>query len=948
MSKKPEIKWQEVNNQILRSLDIEAEYRSLGVNITGNSPSSSGWLQCRAIGREDRSPSAAINVGDDANLRGRYKDLGGSGESLSFWDFAARHGQFGTWQEARRHYAEKAGMLKKLPKTDQESLDQKLDPATWNRLLIRGFLKQYGETNEESVRLCGGQIFKYPKKSNSPQYVIGFPCYGKLGVDSDICGYVIQRTDGSKLSLFRGEGNEHEQVKRATIGRSGIVGLHGLRKLESAEIIWKVEGISDLLAMQAIIPTELRDKHVVITNAGGTHETAFTSEFSPMLAGKCVAVLHDCDIPGQQGAGTWISACKGIAASIKNVVLPFDVTDNHGRDLRDWIRGGGTYDQLLEMLSSSAEMVQLSDSNTEQTTVAKPDSTTSGHHEGNSTPSSIADEYSSLTPEQAALKRLGILVLGEIDGKKTIAAFSQRLGKYVEISDIGKYKLENLIQDFGMDSVKQNLNLGEIPDPSKLSMAFVRQSIASEGGKKRLQDSARLGVGIWQVNERIVIVNSGDFVVLNGQMVRSSVPEVGGKLIDFAGSTKWFSFEELESLYKQSESREWCEAAFNESSEIFARWDNWVHEDTPQLLTALVACTWLQTAWSWRPGVAVCGPSNCGKTVLFEDCIAKMFGGLGSLVSKSSEAGIRQMIRHTAKILLIDEFEHDKHRSAILELFRTSSRGTETVRGTASQSGARYGLKHIPWIASIEIGLKRAPDANRYIIFELAELDKSRGSTLVIPSEEECRSVGMKLLAVALRHFRKTKDISERLKTHVFRGADRRLVESFSLPCSMLAAIFGFDESKAVSMMDAVLSKRDLSEQGEKDEALLIQEIYESVVQVSGGKQATISELLSDTFNDPGWLDALTKSGVRPVSDATGRNCIFFVKASIKRYLLRNTDFGGQDINQILMRIKGAERSRQKMGGHFPRGIMIPADSINSLFEDSGIKISTATDTEFL
>ena len=91
-------KWKALSEKTLATLDIQAEYTRLGIGITGNKPSATGWLACRAKGREDKHASAAINVGDTPSMRGRYRDHGGEGDTLSLWDFAAKYGPHGDWK----------------------------------------------------------------------------------------------------------------------------------------------------------------------------------------------------------------------------------------------------------------------------------------------------------------------------------------------------------------------------------------------------------------------------------------------------------------------------------------------------------------------------------------------------------------------------------------------------------------------------------------------------------------------------------------------------------------------------------------------------------------------------------------------------------------------------------------------------------------------------------
>ena len=81
--------WREAGLEIIRRIDIEAECQRFAIEFTSDRHSASGWRECRALGREDRNPSAAVNVGDGV-FRGRYKDHAGEGLSLGFFELAGR------------------------------------------------------------------------------------------------------------------------------------------------------------------------------------------------------------------------------------------------------------------------------------------------------------------------------------------------------------------------------------------------------------------------------------------------------------------------------------------------------------------------------------------------------------------------------------------------------------------------------------------------------------------------------------------------------------------------------------------------------------------------------------------------------------------------------------------------------------------------------------------
>ncbi len=341
-------KWDDLQTKILAKLDIAAEYRAFGLDITGARASASGWLSCRAISRTDASPSAAINVGEGP-LRGRYRDLGGNGDSLTFWDFAAKYAagdDFNDWKSARKHFGKKVGLGKNFPRGDdddrpEDSIGFMAANPPHFPIMVKGLLAKYPGITAESLLLCGARIATYPKKSPSPRYCVAIPAYGPDLLDGGPTGYCLMAIDGGPIQIFKGEGNQPESVKRMTKGVSGLVGRWGIEHLENAEVVYKVEGITDLLAMQAAIPVELRESHVVVTNLCGTHETGLPRQVAPVFAGKHVVVVHDCDVPGQDGAGLWCAALTGVAVSVRNWVLPYAIEESHGKDLRDWLLDQG-------------------------------------------------------------------------------------------------------------------------------------------------------------------------------------------------------------------------------------------------------------------------------------------------------------------------------------------------------------------------------------------------------------------------------------------------------------------------------------------------------------------------------------------------------------------------------------------------------------------------------
>jgi len=169
--------WKLIETSILDVLDIALEYRAMGVVPTQSGPTQAGWQPCHAVDRDDKNASAAFFVGK-GTARGRYRDLGGSGLSLGFWEFAGRFGGYGDWREARKHFAHRTGV--KLPAGSEpqrpEDKIEFLETPTAD-LALSGWTSLKGGFDLEAVKDNGGVYGRYPKKAKPEfsQSVVCFP-----------------------------------------------------------------------------------------------------------------------------------------------------------------------------------------------------------------------------------------------------------------------------------------------------------------------------------------------------------------------------------------------------------------------------------------------------------------------------------------------------------------------------------------------------------------------------------------------------------------------------------------------------------------------------------------------------------------------------------------------------------------------------------------------------
>jgi hypothetical protein len=216
MSKDANEDWKRIARQALDRLDIRKEYEELGLIITGERPNDHGWLACKAFGRADNKPSAAINVGDGP-ARGRYIDSA-RGDRLSFWDFVARVRRQ-EWRDVRNEYLGKLGLNRNRPKTDDVRPEDKLRfSGTPDLIAVRGLLKAFPGVTLESLLLVGARTATYPKRSSTPRYVVAIPAFGVHLLDADPTGYVIMAIDGGLLLVYRGKESPPSKEKRITLG----------------------------------------------------------------------------------------------------------------------------------------------------------------------------------------------------------------------------------------------------------------------------------------------------------------------------------------------------------------------------------------------------------------------------------------------------------------------------------------------------------------------------------------------------------------------------------------------------------------------------------------------------------------------------------------------------------------------------------------------------------
>ena len=207
-----------------------------------------------------------------------------------------------------------------------------------------------------------------------------------------------------------------------------------------------------------------------------------------------------------------------------------------------------------------------------------------------------------LTPQQALLKNLGLIVIGEHDGQSRIEVFSENTNKSVTIPDIDKLSVAKLIQITGPEAVDEHVHDGKEPQPGKCQIKDVRNAIAGQASGKRFYADEQLGAGVWEVDNTLLLLKSKQAGILNGsgKIEVSHMPFFNGRVLDLGPSAgDWCDFAVMNRLLAMVQSDEFCRRTFSEAESLFKNW-TWRKPETPRVVAALVCCSFVQSLWDWR------------------------------------------------------------------------------------------------------------------------------------------------------------------------------------------------------------------------------------------------------------------------------------------------------------------------------------------------------------
>ena len=533
------------------------------------------------------------------------------------------------------------------------------------------------------------------------------------------------------------------------------------------------------------------------------------------------------------------------------------------------------------------------------------------------------------TPSKTILDSVGIEVLGETEDQG-ILCWSNHTKKRWRIKSPAKFPVNEMLQAVGRFGAKR-LWLGDAKDcpEGMCTPAELRSAVALEAAEAmRIMPKDLLGQGIWKHGDEFLVVNGAVAHLYDGTAFRRvERPKLGRRMIDFDAGRGW-----VKNLRPatQAMTAKRAMALFSDLWRLLGNW-NWTHHQDPLVAAALLLATFIQACWTWRPLVSIIGASDSGKSTLMADLLVSVLGEWTIAADRSSEAGLRQAIRHHAVPVLIDEFDKHKQRQQVLELFRTASRGGKIIRGTPDQGGLEFGVRHLAWFAAIESGDIWGQDRNRFIRLELKP-PANRGK-LALPGPSELGKLGQELAAAALWAAPAAVPLAECIKGVRIEGVHGRLIESFAVPAAMFAVIWhgrGATCEQGESILKIMIKGRaTLANQGEKDEVQLLRDILAANIRVTISKESSYStsqdRAIGQLLEEREHAKTLEAKGLRIVEPRGEPGVRLFVAHDVvRKELLRGTRWADSRIDQLLERLPDAKREQQRCARQKPWGITLP------------------------
>lgn len=376
---------------------------------------------------------------------------------------------------------------------------------------------------------------------------------------------------------------------------------------------------------------------------------------------------------------------------------------------------------------------------------------------------------------------------------------------------------------------------------------------------------------------------------------------------------------------------------------------NWERDINPYLLAGWCVIAPVCGALTWRPHIWLTGAAGTGKSWVFNKVIRRLLAATAmSVQGETSEAGLRQLLKHDALPVVFDEAEgadkkaHDRMQQ-VMALMRASSAedGGVMAKGTAGGSAKTYRIRSCFAFASIAVQISQQSDRTRVTVLGLKRyiapdkkerwehIQRVYNDTL---NDEYVAALQARTIGLLPTILRNAETFANAAAAEL--GAQRTGDQLGAL----LAGAYSLHSDKVISFDDAVkwVREKDWSEERgldrSADELQMLEHMLNQITTVdslSGKYERTVGELIEiavgrrseDAVSADVAHDRLKRLGFKH------KDGMLYVSntADWIRKVLKDTPWP-QNHNKVLQRIEGSQKieSTRFSAGLETRAVAVP------------------------
>jgi putative DNA primase/helicase len=429
------------------------------------------------------------------------------------------------------------------------------------------------------------------------------------------------------------------------------------------------------------------------------------------------------------------------------------------------------------------------------------------------------------------------------------------------------------------------------------------------------------GRGAWIDNQKVVI-HAGDKLIIDGK-------------------SKHFKEHKSKYIYERNEDLEFSiekPLKKSEASKLLdiAKMLPWERDVNAHLLAGWCIVAPICGALNWRPHIWLTGPAGTGKSWIYSKIVRRCLGEVSlSVQGETTEAGLRQTLRHDALPVVFDEAEGAERKDQerlqnILGLIRQSSShdGGVIVKGTAGGGSSKtYKIRSCFALASIAVQLEQQSDRTRVTVLSLKKIEgkekreeqwkQLQAAYVEIFTDEFCKMLMARTISLMPTILKNAEVFSNAAATEL---GEQRSGDQIGV---LLAGAYSLVSDKVVTYAQAIewIKKHDWSEErslsNTRDEIQLVRHILDQKVRADFAGtilEQTVGELVmiacgreaTDFYGKDSANKALRKNGLK-IDVVENEMCLIIANQNdqIKRWLQSEPRWQ-RNHNKLLRRISGS------------------------------------------